>query len=53
MRRIIGLIIKADQIFHLFAKNDRIMVGVSGGKDSSVLLYALNMYIQKLNQEKH
>lgn len=53
MRRIIGLIIKADHLFHLFDKNDRIMVGVSGGKDSSLLYYALKMYANKVNREQH
>ena len=35
---------KADQDYHLIDDGDRIAVGVSGGKDSMVLLTALHMY---------
>ncbi len=52
MRRLIGSIIKAQQLFNLFEKNDRILIGVSGGKDSSLLLYALNLYVNKINKKK-
>lgn len=44
IRAILGQIRKADQKFSFFNEKDRIMVGVSGGKDSMVLLYALNHY---------
>ena len=44
IRAILGQIRKADQKFSFFNEKDRIMVGVSGGKDSMVLLYALNQY---------
>ena len=44
IRAILGQIRKADQKFSFFNEKDRIMIGVSGGKDSMVLLYALNQY---------
>ena len=44
IRTILGQIRKADQKFSFFHEKDRIMIGVSGGKDSMVLLYALNQY---------
>ena len=40
----LGDIRKADQDYHLIDDGDRIAVGVSGGKDSMVLLTALHMY---------
>jgi len=44
MRSILGAIRKADQKFDFFHEKDRILVGVSGGKDSMVLALALNEY---------
>ena len=44
LRSILGYIRKADQKFDFFHENDRIMIGVSGGKDSMVLLKALAQY---------
>lgn len=44
IRAILGQIRKADQKYSFFNEKDRIMIGVSGGKDSMVLLYALNQY---------
>ena len=44
LRSILGLIRKADQKFDFFHENDRVMIGVSGGKDSMVLLKALSQY---------
>lgn len=42
MQRILGYTRKAIQEFHLIEDGDRIAVGVSGGKDSLVLLKALH-----------
>ena len=44
LHTILGDIRKADQDYHLIDDGDRIAVGVSGGKDSLVLLTALHMY---------
>ena len=44
IRTILGLIRKADQKFDFFHEKDRIMIGVSGGKDSMLLVNALNQY---------
>ncbi len=44
IKTVLGLIRQADQTYNLFRENDRIMIGVSGGKDSMVLAYALNIY---------
>lgn len=41
---ILRAIRQADQDYHLIDAGDRIAVGVSGGKDSMVLLTALHMY---------
>jgi len=44
LKRLLGCIRRADQDFHMIAPNDRIGVGVSGGKDSLMLLVALHLY---------
>lgn len=51
MRKIVGNIIKANKIFDLISDGDRICVGVSGGKDSTALLYALSLYKKILAKE--
>jgi tRNA(Ile)-lysidine synthase TilS/MesJ len=44
IRTILACLRKADQKFNLIQNNDKIAIGVSGGKDSLVLLYALSLY---------
>jgi tRNA(Ile)-lysidine synthase TilS/MesJ len=46
MRRLVGGIIRANNAFNFIKDGDRIGVGVSGGKDSTLLLMALNHYAQ-------
>ncbi len=44
MRQILGDIIDANKKFNLIEEGDRIAIGVSGGKDSMALLYALSLF---------
>jgi tRNA(Ile)-lysidine synthase TilS/MesJ len=44
MRNLVGSIIKFNNTFNAIKNNDKIAVGVSGGKDSTLLLYALKLY---------
>ncbi|MGL4948672.1 MAG: tRNA 2-thiocytidine biosynthesis TtcA family protein [Mycoplasma sp.] len=47
MQKIIGKIYEADKIFNMIEDGDRICVGISGGKDSMLLLYALDIIAKK------
>ena len=44
MKKILKYIRKADQDYHLIETSDKIAIGLSGGKDSMVLLKALHTY---------
>lgn len=44
MRKILSVLRKADEKFSLIHTGDKIAVGLSGGKDSMLLLYALTLY---------
>jgi len=44
MKTVLGCIRKADTDFDMIQAGDRVAVGVSGGKDSLLLLYALSLY---------
>lgn len=51
MRTAVGSIIRANKAFDLISDGDRIAVGVSGGKDSMLLLKALSIYKNILKSE--
>jgi len=44
MKHVLGHLRRADEDFNMIDPNKTIAVGVSGGKDSMVLLYALHLY---------
>ena len=44
MKKVLSCIRKADEMFSLIEDNDKIAIGLSGGKDSSLLLYAMHLY---------
>ena len=44
MKEILGCLRRADKEFQMIQTNDRVAVGVSGGKDSLLLLYAMALY---------
>ncbi len=44
MRKILGALRRADEQFSMISPGDKIAVGLSGGKDSMLLLYALSLY---------
>jgi len=44
MKQVLGCLRRADQDFRMIEPGDRIAVGVSGGKDSLLLLYAMALY---------
>jgi tRNA(Ile)-lysidine synthase TilS/MesJ len=52
LRDILGCIKRADNDYKLIEDGDTIAVGVSGGKDSVLLLYALNAYKRMCEKTK-
>lgn len=46
MRKTLGCIRKADKDFNLIEEGDKIAIGLSGGKDSILLVHALSRYAQ-------
>lgn len=44
IRTVLACIRKADNIYNLINHGDKIVIGLSGGKDSVALLYALSLY---------
>ena len=44
MKRVLGSIRRADEKYHLIEDGDKICLGVSGGKDSLLLMRALKLY---------
>lgn len=44
IRKLLACIRRADQNFSLIREGDKIVVGISGGKDSITLFYLLNIY---------
>jgi len=44
LKQVLGAIRKADERYHMIRPGDKICVGVSGGKDSMLLMYGLSLY---------
>lgn len=44
MKKVLGALRKADNDYNLISDGDKICVGISGGKDSTTLLYCLKLY---------
>lgn len=44
MKRILGCIRRADERYKMIRNGDKVCVGVSGGKDSLLLMYGLKLY---------
>ncbi len=44
MKRVLGSIRRADEKFHMIEDGDKICIGVSGGKDSLLMMQALKLY---------
>ena len=52
IKKVLGCLRKADNDYGMIQDGDRIAVGISGGKDSSILLYCLYLY-QMFSKKKY
>ena len=52
MKQVLGCIRRADEKYDMIHDGDRICVGVSGGKDSLLLMYGLKLY-QRFSKKKY
>ncbi|MBQ9833375.1 MAG: tRNA 2-thiocytidine(32) synthetase TtcA, partial [Clostridia bacterium] len=52
MKHVLGCIRRADERFNMIQDGDKICVGVSGGKDSLLLMYGLKLY-QRFSKKKY
>lgn len=52
MKQVLGCIRRADEKYGMIQNGDRICVGVSGGKDSLLLMYGLKLY-QMFSKKKY
>ena len=46
MKRVLGCIRRADEKYHMIEYGDTVLIGVSGGKDSLLLMEAMSIYRQ-------
>ena len=44
VKRVLGCIRRADERYHMIENGDRVLIGVSGGKDSLLLMEAMKLY---------
>jgi len=51
MKQILGMMRRACDAFDMIQDGDRIAIGVSGGKDSMLLLYAMRLFRQYLKKD--
>lgn len=51
MKRVLGSIRRADERYHMIEDGDKVCIGVSGGKDSLLLMKALKLY-QNFSQNR-
>ena len=51
MKRVLGCIRRADEKYHMIENGDKVLIGVSGGKDSLLLMEAMSIY-QKFSYTK-